>query len=192
MIKNKLMLRKAILAGGVVILALIYILQVIAGSRSSVKDFVVDKTFDTIEITSNDNGSILLKRYGDFWKVGDEEADSGKAKLISEALRSIKTLSVISSSSSEDAIERYGFTDGQKITAKVSDNGKEYLLLEVGKDAANGQQNYIRVNGKNEIYLASGALRQRLSVKADELKAPKKEEPAAQENTPEEAGAVIN
>lgn len=193
MIKNKLMLRKAILAGGVVLLALIYILQVIAGSRSSVKDFVVDKTFDTIEITSADNGSILLKRYGDFWKVGDDEADSGKAKLISEALRSIKTLSVISSSSSEDAVERYGFTDGQKITAKVSDNGKEYLLLEVGKDAANGQQNYIRVNGKNEIYLASGALRQRLSVKADELKAPKKEEaPAAQENAPEEAGAVIN
>ena len=191
--KDKLLLRKAILVGGIALLALIYVLQLIAGSRSSVKDFVIDKTFDTIEISSADNGSVLLKRYGDFWKVGDEEADSGKAKMISEAARAIKTLSVISSSTSEDAIERYGFTDGQKITVKVSDNGKEYLSLEVGKDAANGQQNYVRVNGKNEIYLASGALRQRFSVKADELKAPKKEEaPAAQENAPEEAGAVIN
>ena len=176
MFTNKLMLRKTVLTCAVVVLALIYVIQVIAGSRSSVKDFIIDKTYDTIEIASSENGTITLKRYGDFWKVNDEEADTGKAKLISDAARSIKTLSVISKSATEDAIERYGFTDGAKITVKVSDNGKEYLSLEVGKDAANGQQNYIRVNGKNEIYLASGALRQRFSVKADELKGPKKEE----------------
>ena len=175
---KNIMLRKAVLSSAVVVLALIYILQVIFGSRSSAKDFVIDKTYDTIEITSAENGSILLKRYGDFWKVNDEEADSGKVKLISDSAHAIKTLSVISKSSGEDAIERYGFTDTSKITVKVSDNGKEYLSLEVGKDAANGQQNYVRVNGKSEIYLASGALRQKFNVKADELKAPKKEEPA--------------
>ena len=188
-------LRKLILAGSVAVLALIYIVQVIAGSRSSVKDFVIDKTFDTIEISSSENGSVNLKRYGDFWKVNDEEADSAKAKAISDSLISIKTLSVISKSSGEDAIERYGFTDSQKITVKVSDNGKEYLNLEIGKDAANGQQNYIRVNGKSEIYLASGALRQKCSVKADELKkpaeAPKTEEaPAADAPAPEVAPSV--
>lgn len=192
---NKLMLRKIILASAVALLALIYIVQVIAGSRSSVKDFVIDKTFDTIEISSSENGSVNLKRYGDFWKVNDEEADSAKAKAISDSLISIKTLSVISKSSGEDAIERYGFTDSQKITVKVSDNGKEYLNLEIGKDAANGQQNYIRVNGKSEIYLASGALRQKCSVKADELKkpaeAPKTEEaPAADAPAPEVAPSV--
>ncbi len=194
MIKNKLMLRKAILAGGVVLLALIYILQLIAGSRSSVKDFVIDKTFDTIEISSSENGSVNLKRYGDFWKVNDEEADSAKAKSISDSLISIKTLSVISKSASEDAIERYGFTDSQKITVKVSDNGKEYLNLEIGKDAAGGQQNYIRVNGKNEIYLASGALRQKCAVKAEELKKPveepKPEEAPAEAAAPEVAPSV--
>ena len=192
---NKLMLRKIILASAVVLLALIYIVQVIAGSRSSVKDFVIDKTFDTIEISSSENGNVNLKRYGDFWKVNDEEADSAKAKAISDSLISIKTLSVISKSSGEDAIERYGFTDSQKITVKVSDNGKEYLNLEIGKDAANGQQNYIRVNGKSEIYLASGALRQKCSVKADELKkpaeAPKTEEaPAADAPAPEVAPSI--
>ena len=192
---NKLMLRKIILVSAVVLLALIYIVQVIAGSRSSVKDFVIDKTFDTIEISSSENGSVNLKRYGDFWKVNDEEADSAKAKAISDSLISIKTLSVISKSSGEDALERYGFTDSQKITVKVSDNGKEYLNLEIGKDAANGQQNYIRVNGKSEIYLASGALRQKCSVKADELKkpaeAPKTEDaPAADAPAPEVAPSV--
>ena len=102
---------------------------------------------------------------------------------------------MISKSSGEDALERYGFTDSQKITVKVSDNGKEYLNLEIGKDAANGQQNYIRVNGKSEIYLASGALRQKCSVKTDELKkpaeAPKTEEaPAADAPAPEVAPSV--
>ena len=188
-------LRKLILAGSVAVLALIYIVQVIAGSRSSVKDFVIDKTFDTIEISSSENGNVSLKRYGDFWKVNDEEADSAKAKSISDALISIKTLSVISKSSSEDAIERYGFTDSQKITVKVSDNGKEYLNLEIGKDAVGGQQNYIRINGKGEIYLASGALRQKCSVKAEDLKKPveepkPEEAPASETAAPEVAPSV--
>ena len=192
---NKLMLRKIILASAVVLLALIYIVQVIAGSRSSAKNFVIDKTFDTIEISSSENGNVSLKRYGDFWKVNDEEADSAKAKSISDALISIKTLSVISKSSSEDAIERYGFTDSQKITVKVSDNGKEYLNLEIGKDAVGGQQNYIRVNGKGEIYLASGALRQKCSVKAEDLKKPveepkPEEAPASETAAPEVAPSV--
>jgi len=195
MIFKNLMLRKIILAGGVVLLAVIYIVQLISGSRSSVKDFVIDKTFDTIEISSGENGNVSLKRYGDFWKVNDEEADNAKAKSISDSLVSIKTLSVISKSSGEDAIERYGFTDSQKITVKVSDNGKEYLSLEIGKDAANGQQNYIRVNGKSEIYLASGALRQKCSVKADDLKKPveqpkPEEAPAADAPAPEVAPSV--
>ena len=195
MIFKNLMLRKIILAGGVVLLAVIYIVQLISGSRSSVKDFVIDKTFDTIEISSSENGNVSLKRYGDFWKVNDEEADSAKAKAISDSLISIKTLSVISKSSGEDAIERYGFTDSQKITVKVGDNGKEYLSLEIGKDAANGQQNYIRVNGKSEIYLASGALRQKCSVKADDLKKPveqpkPEEAPAADAPAPEVAPSV--
>lgn len=192
---NKLMLRKIILASAVVLLALIYIVQLISGSRSSAKNFVIDKTFDTIEISSSENGNVSLKRYGDFWKVNDEEADSAKAKSISDALISIKTLSVISKSSSEDAIERYGFTDSQKITVKVSDNGKEYLNLEIGKDAVGGQQNYIRVNGKGEIYLASGALRQKCSVKAEDLKKPveepkPEEAPASETAAPEVAPSV--
>lgn len=192
---NKLMLRKIILVSAVVLLALIYIVQLISGSRSSVKNFVIDKTFDTIEISSSENGNVSLKRYGDFWKVNDEEADSAKAKSISDALISIKTLSVISKSSSEDAIERYGFTDSQKITVKVSDNGKEYLNLEIGKDAVGGQQNYIRINGKGEIYLASGALRQKCSVKAEDLKKPveepkPEEAPASETAAPEVAPSV--
>ena len=181
---NKLMMRKLILAGAVVLLALIYIIQVIAGNRSSVKDFVIEKSFDTIEIASSDKGAVTLKRYGDFWKIGMNDTDTNNVAPIVEAVKNIRTLSVVSTSSSDDAIERYGFSDAQKITVRVSDNGKEYLALEIGKDAANGQQNYVRLNGKSDIYLATNALKSKFSVtESDLIKAP---EPApAQEAAPE-------
>lgn len=170
MTNDKLMLRKVLLTAGAVLLAVIYVIQVIAFRRPGAKDFVIDRTFDTIEISSAVNGALTLRRYGDFWKVNDEEADSDKARLISETAKQIHTLSLVSKSGGEDADERYGFTDAQRISVRVSDNGKEYLSLDVGKDAAGGQQNYVRVNGKSEIYLAGGALRQRFSVSADELR----------------------
>ena len=75
-------LRKLILSAAVAVLALIYIVQLISGSRSSAKNFVIDKTFDTIEISSSENGNVSLKRYGDFWKVNDEEADSSSINRV--------------------------------------------------------------------------------------------------------------
>ena len=186
--KDKLYLRKIILCTAIVILALIYIFQVISGSRSSVKDFKIEKAFDTIEFSSADKGKVELKRYGDFWKIGMDDVDADKVNLIVEAVKNIRTLGLVSKSSGDDATERYGLTDAQKVSVKVSDNGKEYLSLEIGKDAANGQQNYIRVNGSKDIYLASGALKGKFSYKAEELikkveEAPKTE--GAAEASPE-------
>jgi len=186
---DKLLLRKTILASAVICLAVIYIFLCIFGSRSTMKDFVIEKAFDTIEITSSDAETIELKRYGDFWKMGMDDADTSKVTPLLDAVKSIKTLNLVSSSSSEADIERYGFSQAQKITVKVSDNGKEVLILEIGKDAANGQQNYIRLNGKNDIYLASNALRSKFSLKAADLKAKAKEEAAqekAEDSTKEE------
>ncbi|MBQ0051766.1 MAG: DUF4340 domain-containing protein [Treponema sp.] len=173
MTKDKLLMRKYILLGAIAVFAVIYALQLVMGAKSPVKDFKIEKSFDTIQIVSADNGTVELKRYGDFWKIGVDDTDLNKVKAIAETVKSIRTLGEISKSSSEDAVERYGLTDAQKITVKVSDNGKEYLSMEIGKDAANGQQNYVRMNGSSTIYLASGALRSAFNVKTEELiKAP--------------------
>lgn len=166
---QKKYLRKIILLGAVALLAVIYLFQVIAGNKSPVKDFTIEKSFDTIVISSADNGVIELKRYGDFWKIGNDDARNDDVKAMAESLKSIRTLGVITRSSGEDASERYGFGEAQKITVTVSDNGREYLSLQIGKDAAGGQQNYVRINGASETYLASGALRSRFSTAAKDL-----------------------
>lgn len=162
-------LRKIILAGAVVILAIIYIIQSAVSSRSNEKIFKIEKPFDTILISSEENGNLELKRDGNFWKIDGKDVDENRAERLNNAVKEIKTLGIVAKSSDESSIERYGFTDSQKITVKVSGEGNELLSLEIGKDAAGGQQNYVKLGGKSEIYLASGALKSTFNVKKDEI-----------------------
>lgn len=174
---KKLYTRKIILAAAVAVLAAIYIIQLVLSSRSSEKIFKIEKPFDTIEISSQDNGNLELKRIGNFWKIGGEDAEEIRAERLNDAVKEIKTLGVVSKSSDESAAGRYGFTDAQKISVKVSDGEKELLSLEIGKDAASGQQNYVRINGGSEIYLASGALKSTFSVKKENIVKKSEENP---------------
>lgn len=178
---KKLYTRKIILAAAVVVLAVIYIIQSVLSSRSPEKIFKIEKPFDTIEISSQDNGSLELKRDGNFWKIGEEDADETRASRLNDAVKEIKTLGVVSKSSDESTAERYGFTDAQKISVKVLGGDEELLTLEIGKDAASGQQNYVKINGGADIYLASGALRSTFNVKKESI-VKKAEKPAAEEN----------
>lgn len=162
-------LRKIILAGTVVLLAIIYIIQSVLSSRSNEKIFKIEKPFDTILISSEENGNLELKRDGNFWKIDGEDVDENRAERLNNAVKEIKTLGIVAKSSDESSIERYGFSDSQKITIKVSGEGSELLTLEIGKDAAGGQQNYVKLGGKSEIYLASGALKSTFNVKKDEI-----------------------
>lgn len=189
---KKQYLRKIILAGAVVVLAVIYIIQSVVSSSSNEKIFKIEKPFDTISISSEENGNLELKRTGDFWKIDDSDVDENRAERLNNAVKEIKTLGIVAKSSDESSIERYGFTDSQKITVKVSDGNGELLSLEIGKDAAGGQQNYVKLDGKSEIYLASGALKSTFNVKKDDIvkKAEEKaENPAETESKPAEAEA---
>lgn len=176
---KKLYTRKIILAAAVAVLAVIYAMQLILSSRSAEKVFKLEEPFDTIEIFSQDNGTLELKRSGDLWKAGDDELDGIRAGRLCDAVKEIRTLGVVSKISDDAASGRYGFTGAQEITVKVSGGGRELLSLEIGKDAASGQQNYVRINGGTEIYLASGALKTTFSVKKESI-VKKIEEPAAE------------
>lgn len=177
-------LRKIILAGAVVVLAIIYIIQSALSSRSNEKIFKIEKPFDTILISSEENGNLVLKRTGDFWKIDDSDVDETRAERLNNAVKEIKTLGIVAKSSDESSNERYGFTESQKITVKISGEGSELLSLEIGKDAAGGQQNYVKLDGKSEIYLASGALKSTFNVKKDAIV--KKTENSTTENQTDE------
>ncbi len=166
---SKIYLRKIILLGAVVVLALVFAVQTIVSSRSSEKVFKFDGDFDTISIFSEENGALELKRDGNIWKTGDEEIEENRAERFVFALKQVKTLGIVSKSGDENVFERYGFSDSQKISVNAGGNGKNLVSLEIGKDAAGGQQNYIKLNGSKEIYLASGALKSTFNVKKDEI-----------------------
>lgn len=179
---NKIYFRKIILLGAVVVLALIFAIQTIVSSRSSEKIFKFDSDFDAISISSEENGLLELKRDGNVWKIGDEEVEEIRAERFVSALKQIKTLGVVSKSDDENVSERYGFSDSQKISVKASSAGKDAVSLEIGKDAAGGQQNYVKLNGSKEIYLASGALKSTFNVKKDEIvKKPEEKQPESTE-----------
>lgn len=184
---NKIYFRKIILLGAVVVLALIFAVQTIVSLRSSEKVFKFDSDFDAISISSEENGLLELKRDGNVWKIGDEEVEEIRAERFVSALKQVKTLGVVSKSDDENVSERYGFSDSQKISVKAIAAGKDVVALEIGKDAAGGQQNYVKINGSKEIYLASGALKSIFSVKKDEIvkKAEEKQIESA-ENSPVE------
>lgn len=182
---KKQYLRKIILAGAVVVLAIIYIIQSALLSRSNEKIFKIEKPFDTILISSEENGNLELKRDGNFWKIDGEDVDENRAERLSNAAKEIKTLGIVAKSSDESFNERYGFTESQKITVKVSGEDTELLTLEIGKDAAGGQQNYVKLDGKSEIYLASGALKSAFNVKKEEI-VKKTEEKAETTESPAE------
>lgn len=166
---SKIYLRKIILLGAVVVLALVFAVQTIVSSRSSEKVFKFDGDFDTISIFSEENGALELKRDGNIWKTGDEEIEENRAERFVSALKQVKTLGIVSKSGDENVFERYGFSGSQKISVNAGEAGKNLVSLEIGKDAAGGQQNYIKLNGSKEIYLASGALKSTFNIKKDEI-----------------------
>lgn len=156
---KKQYLRKFILLGAVVLLAFIYIIQILVSLRSPAKVFKIEKPFDTVSVLSEDNGNFELKLSDGTWTIDGKNVEEYRIERIVNAVKEIKTSGIVEKSSDETDIERYGFTDAQKITVKVSAGDTVLLTLEIGKDAAGGQQNYVKLNGGKEIYLASGGLK---------------------------------
>ncbi len=188
---NKIYQRKIILLGAVVVLAAVFAVQTAVSSRSSEKIFKFENAFDKILISSAENGQLELNLDGSAWKTGGGEVEKIRAERFTDALKQIKTLGVVSKSGDENSLERYGFVDQQKISVKAFSGGKEALSLEIGKDAAGGQQNYIRLNGSKEIYLASGALRSTFNVKESEIvKKTEEKQNEPSENSPAENKAA--
>ncbi len=176
--------RKIILLAAIVVFAVIYAVQNVLASKSSVKTFKLEDTIDSIEINSKDNGKISLQKQGETWTVNGNPADSGRVDYIKNALLSIKTLGVSTNGSDEATNERYGLTENKIIEVSASAGGKTLRKLSIGKDTATGQQNYVRIDGSNEVYIATGSLHDRFSVKAEELI--KAEEKAAEETVSEQ------
>lgn len=176
--------RKIILLAAIAVFAVIYAVQTVLASKSSVKTFKLEDTIDLIEINSKENGKITLAKNGEEWTVNGQNADSSRVEYLKKALLSVKTLGVSTNGTDEATNERYGLTENKIVEVSASTAGKVLRSIAIGKDTATGQQNYVRIDGSSEVYIATGSLLDRFSVKAEDLK--KTEPKETLETNPEE------
>lgn len=183
-------IRKIVLLTAIALLAAIYAVQLVTGSRSPVKNFILREKPDTI-IIENSSQTVKLFYEGGLWYVGEEKnsGDDQKIEALVDALKNIKTLGTVSRSSAALELDRYGFTDSQTLTVKAEKSGKTIQTLKIGKNSETNLSSYIKLDEKPETLLADRNLRSIFEVKAEDLEQkieqPQSEQPQAEEQTPE-------
>lgn len=155
------------------VLALIYILQIIATSKTGVKTIKTEIDSEEITITKGMNSLEeihLVKTSENQWVVGENQypAESSTVSGFERSLKEIKLLGAVSSVTNN--AERYGLDDGHKITVSSYANKKVLHTISIGKNTSTGNQCYVQLDGKNTIYLASGALHSTFDATTDSVR----------------------
>lgn len=186
--------RKTVLLISIAVLAIIYAVQLAVTSRSPVKTLRLKDKIDSLTI-ENGEEKILLSLDGGLWYLGEEKIAAEDSKVIElvDAISSIKSLGIVSRSTAEAELERYGLADVTTMTVTAQKNGKTVRTLKIGKNASGSASTYIQLDGSSETLLATGSIRSKFEVKAEDLKHVVQEAPAAQseENTTGEGTVQI-
>ena len=164
--------RKTILLALAAVLLCVYIVQLVQAGRSPIKEFALKEEAAELTIESAALGTVTLTKSGDGWTIGDKAypADSGAMSALADAVQSVRTLGTVSRSSSEETAQRFGLDAGNAITVTAKKDGKALRTLTVGKAASTGDQTYVRIDGKSDIYMASGTLRDTFGKSGDDLR----------------------
>ena len=151
-------------------LLVVLILNAVISSKSGIKNFEIKGDVNILEISTSQE-EILLTKEGDSWLVGDDKvlAKSYTVENLINAISSIKVLDKVSKTSSTNALENYELTETSaiKVTAKKDDKVLRTILI--GKNSNIYSQSFITIDDKNDIYLATGALRSKFNISLEEL-----------------------
>lgn len=152
--------RKIVLLALDAILFVILICQIIFNAGEKTKNLLLTKEPTEISISTPSEKFSIVKE-NDSWFVGEKKypANENYVESVLRAVRSIKLLDKVGVLNSESESIRYELSDDKKIEVTVKSNGEILRILTIGKDASNGVQNYVLVDGSKDIYLATGNLR---------------------------------
>ncbi len=168
--------RKIVLSTLVAVLLCVYIVQLIVSSRSPIKTFELKASeadaLDQITLVSSTNGAITLNKHGEDWTVSEQAYKTSESYIddILESIKSVRTLGTVSRSASEETLQRFGLDNNTAITVTAFKAGEAVRTLYIGKAASTGDQTYLRLDGKNDIFLASGSLRDTFGRSEDSLR----------------------
>lgn len=162
--------RKLVLIIADLVLLAVCIIQGIVSAGDGVKTFTYDGKPDEITIVTPSE-TILLTKENDNWFVSDSKYPviTSTVESLIEASSSIRALDKIASVN-ENNLTKYELTDGKKISVEIKKAGKILRSFSIGKDAASSSQSYITLDKGNDIYLASGSLRNTFDTSVDALR----------------------
>lgn len=152
--------RKIVLLALDAILFVILICQIIFSAGEKTKNLLLTKEPTEITISTPSEKFSLVKE-NDSWFVGEKKypANENYVESVLRTVRSIKLLDKVGVLNSEAESIRYELSDDKKIEVTVKSDSEILRTLTIGKDASNGVQNYVLVDGSKDIYLATGNLR---------------------------------
>ena len=151
--------RKLVLIIADVLLLAVCIIQFAVSARDTTKYFTFKDEPDSMEIVTPGE-TISLVKEGEDWFIGDKKYPANISVIDGylDAIKNIRALDKVGSTSSDAVAERYELVDGKKtiVTAKLGD--KVLRTLEIGKTAVSSSQCYATVDGGKDIYLLSGGI----------------------------------
>ena len=152
--------RKIILLTACVLLLGIYIAQLASSLRSSVKNKTLGADPDKLTI-ENASAVIELAKSDDGWTVGERryKADTNGADGLVNAVKNIRVLDTVAQAGSDAVDERYEIDKANAIVVKAYKGNELVRTLTIGKASSTGSQSYVTLDGKKDIYLVSGTLR---------------------------------
>ena len=150
--------RKLVLLSFIGVLCVIFVLQLVAGARNSVRTLTLNEKPDTILIVKPDGTNIQIVKNGDKWIIGDRKypADSSKINAMVSALETVKVLGTVSKNSDD---ERYGLVKTAGISVSAIKDGKTLRKLTIGKESVTAEQAYINLDDGKDVLLVTGSLK---------------------------------
>ena len=162
--------RKLILIIADLLLLALVVVQGIAKARDGVKNFKLDESPNEITITTPAE-IIKLSCQDEKWFINDQKSPAidYSVESIVESISSIRALDKVASVNENNLI-KYELVAGKKITVEAKKDGKLLRSIEIGKSASSSSQSYITIDGGNNIYLASGSLRNTFDTSVKSLR----------------------
>ena len=152
--------RKIILLTACVLLLGVYIAQLASSLRSSVKNKTLGAEPDKIRI-ENAGDVIELVKSDDGWTVGERryKADTAAVDALVNAVKNIRVLDTVAQAGSDAVDERYEIDKENAIVVRAYKGDELVRTLTIGKTSSTGSQSYLTLDGKKDICLVSGTLR---------------------------------
>ena len=138
--------------------------KVVEIDESSIKGLTLKNGETLIELNKNDGA----------WKISQPLSDRADETAISQLLATVTNLQHDSkiefpAAQSQERLKEFGVNESDlRLKFKTAD-GKEIELI-VGNDSAIEGKVYVRVNGKNSVYVVRNALRNLLTKKAEDFR----------------------